>query len=65
MMKNFFFVSPLNLFSFSRYLSLCHDFLFMQKKLLDWKDKFNFKSHDVTTWLTNNYNINISKHLTN
>ena len=31
----------------------------MQEKRLDWKDKTNIKAHDITTWLTNNYNTRI------
>ena len=46
------FISSLKLFLFSRYLNFCHDFLFMQKKWLDQKDKVNFKIHDITAWLT-------------
>ena len=30
------------------------------KKRLDWKDAVNFKIHDATTWLTNNYNTHFS-----
>ena len=44
----------------------------MWRKLLDWKDednfrifdKVNFKTYDVTTWLTNNSNTDISQYLT-
>ena len=35
----------------------------MQKKWLDLKEKFNFKIHDATAWLTNNYNTRIGKYL--
>ena len=35
-------ISSLKLFSFSRYLNFCLDFLVMLKKRLDWKDKLNF-----------------------
>ena len=56
------FISSQKLFSFSRYLSFYHDFLVMQKKRLDQKDKVNFKIHDVTTWLTNNCNAHISQY---
>ena len=57
MKRKIFFISPEKLFSFSRYLGFCHDFLVMQKKWLDQKDKVNFKIHDITTWLANNSNI--------
>ena len=35
----------------------------MSKKKFDLKEKVDFKIYDVTTWLTNNYNIlpNISR----
>ena len=32
----------------------------MYKKRLDWKDKVNFKIHDVKTWLTNKCNTHIA-----
>ena len=35
----------------------------MLKKRLDWKDKVNFKIHDVTNWLTNIYNTHIAQYL--
>ena len=41
-----------------------YDILAVQEKGLDWKDRVNFKIHDVTTWLTNNYNTHISQYLT-
>ena len=41
---------------FSEYLNICLDFSITQKKQLDWKDNANFKSYDVTIWLTNSYN---------
>ena len=62
------FISPLKLFSFSRYLIFCHDLLAMSKKRLDYKGKVNFKIHDVTTLLTNNCNthlFNISRNKVN
>ena len=34
----------------------------MQGKRLDEKDNFNFKNHDVITWLTNNYNTHIAQY---
>ena len=33
----------------------------MQEKRLDYKDKVNFKIHDVTTWLANNCNAHIAQ----
>ena len=36
----------------------------MLKKRLDQKDKINFKIHDVTAWLTNNYNTHIAQYIT-
>ena len=32
-------------------------------KQLDYKDKVNFKFHDVTAWLTDNCNTNIAQYL--
>ena len=56
------------------YLNLKAFFLLKLFKLLSWlfdhvakrlnkKDKFNFKFHDVTAWLTNNCNTHISQYL--
>ena len=64
MMKNAFdfilnALFVLNIFKF------CHDFLVMQKKPLDKKDKINFKIYDITTWLTNSCNTHIAQYLTN
>ena len=58
------FVSPQKLFQFSRYFSFRHDFLFMQEKRLDQKDKVNFKIRDVTAWFINNCNTHIVQYLT-
>ena len=57
------FISTKKLFSFSRYLSFCCDFIGHVAKRLDKKDKLNFKFYDVTAWLTNNYNTHVSQHL--
>ena len=56
------FIPSQKLFSFSRYLSFRHDFLVMQEKRLDKKDKVNFKIHDVTTWLKNNCDRHIAQY---
>ena len=53
------------LFLFSRYLNFCLEFLVMLRKMLDKKDKVNFKIYDVTAWLTNNCNTNIAQYLMN
>ena len=58
----FYFISKV--FSFSRYLNFHHDFLIMQRKLLDQKGKINFKIHDATNWLTNNCNTYIAQYIT-
>ena len=42
------FISRQKLFSFSRCLSFCPDFLVMQQNDFDKKDQVNFKSYDVT-----------------
>ena len=57
------FVSSWKLFSFSRYLSFCRDFLVMQKKRLNYEDKANFKIFGLTTWLTNSYKVHIAQFL--
>ena len=36
----------------------------MLKKRLDQKDKVNFRTQDVATWLRNNYNTHIVQYLT-
>ena len=60
MMKNAF-IFPLveALFVF------CLEFLVMKKKRLDSKDMFNFKTYDVTTWLTSICCTYNTQHLTN
>ena len=60
MMKNAF-IFPLveALFVF------CLKFLVMKKKRLDSKDMFNFKTYDVTTWLTSNCCTYNTQYLTN
>ena len=60
MKKAFYFI--LKLFSFSRYLNFCADFLAMSKKHLDQKYKVNFKIYDITTCLINNYNTHIAQY---
>ena len=57
------FISSYKLFLLSRYLNFCLEFLIMQKKWLDQKNKVNFKIYDVTAWLTNNYNTYIAQYL--
>ena len=56
-------MSPQKLFSFSRYLSFCLDFLVIYRNGLILKDKFNFEFYEVTAWLKNNCNINIAQYL--
>ena len=58
MMKNaFYFILKalfvLKIFKF--------DFLFMQDKRLDQKDKINFEIYDVRDWVTKNYNTYIAQ----
>ena len=38
---------------------LSRHFCHVGKKQFDWKDKVNFKIHDVTTWFTNNFSTHI------
>ena len=61
--RNVPFISPKNLFSFSRYLGFCLDFFGHVWKRLDKKDLANFEIHDVTTWLTNNFSTHITQYL--
>ena len=56
-------ISSEKLFSFQRYLYFCVAFLAMWKKRLDYKVRVNFKIHDVTAWLTKNYNTHIVRYL--
>ena len=49
--KNAFYFIFKALFSLSRFLNFCLDFLVLQKKQLDQKDENNFKFHDFRTWL--------------
>ena len=53
------FISSYKIFSFSGYLNFCLDFLVMQKKRLDSKDKVIFNFYDVPTWEANNCNTHI------
>ena len=55
------FISPQKLFLFSKYLGFYLDFFIMYQKRLIKKVKLKF--HEVTTWLTNNYNIHIAQYL--
>ena len=54
------FISCLKLFLLSIYIKFCLDFLVIQKKQLDQKDKVNSKVYNITTWFTNNYNTLLS-----
>ena len=58
-MKNAFFLRQ-KLFSFSRYLSFCLDFLVVYRNGMIKKE--NFKVHDVTVGLTNNQNTHIAQY---
>ena len=53
-------ISPEKLFSFSRCLRFCIDFLVMYWKGLI--EKINFKFYDVTTWLRSNFNAHIAQY---
>ena len=57
------FILPQKLFSFSRYLTFCLNFFGRIAKEFDWKDKVNFKTYDVTTWLTNKCNTHVVQYL--
>ena len=56
------FISPQNIFSFSRYLNFVFIFCHAEKRP-DQKRKVNFKSYDVAAWETNNCNTHITKYL--
>ena len=61
-MKNgfYFTLKALFILEIHKFLS----WLFEQvEKLFDQKDKVNFKIYDVTTWLTNNCNTQITQYL--
>ena len=62
-MKNAFYFILKALFL--TYLNFYLDFLGMQKKRLDQKDRANFEIYDVTGWLTKNGNTHIAQYLTN
>ena len=57
-----FFISSQNLFSFSRYLNFCFDFLVKQKSSLIKKIRF-FKIYDVTALEISNCNTHIDQYL--
>ena len=63
MMKVVFYFN-LKSSSHSQDIDFFLDFLVMQQKRLDEKDKINFKIYDVPTWLTNNYNTHIAQYFT-
>ena len=54
-LKAFFFLKIFKIFVLT--------FWSYRKKWLGWKDKVNFKFHDVTAWLTNNYNTHTAQYL--
>ena len=59
MMKNAFYLILKNLFPLKIFKFLPW-FCGHVEKLLDYKDKVNFKIYDVTGWLTNKCNIHIA-----
>ena len=61
-MKNAFYFILKALFVL-KILNFCVDFLAMQKKQLDLKEKFNFEIYDVTAWLKNIYITHIAQSL--
>ena len=60
MMKNAFYLISKALFVLKIF---SHFLLGHVAKLLDKKDKVNFKFDDITAWLTNNYNTHIVQYL--
>ena len=61
-MKNTFYYTLKALFVFPIFELLFSTFGHVGKRL-DEKAKVNFKIHDVTNWLTNNYNTLIERYL--
>ena len=60
------FISPQKLFSFSRYLNFCLEYILVMQKnnfVKDKKDQNNFKIYDVTAWEANNCNTHIALYL--
>ena len=64
MMKNSFYFILKVLFVL-KIFKFFLDYLGMQKKRPDQKDKVNFEIYDVTVWLTKNCNTHIAQYLTN
>ena len=58
MMKNAFYFTSIALFVLNIFKFLSWLFGHVVKRL-DWKDKVNFKFHDVTAWLTNYFNTQL------
>ena len=57
-MKNDFYFILKALFVPKIFKFFCYLFGRVEKRLV-YKDKVNFKIHDITTWLTKNYNTHI------
>ena len=62
MMKNGFYFTLKALFVFEIFQFLFRNFGHVGKQF-DEKAKANFKIHDITHWITNNYNTRIAQHL--
>ena len=62
MMKNASYFTLKTLFVLKIFKFL-YDFLVMLKQQLNYKDKVNFKIHDVTNWLKNNCNTHVARFL--
>ena len=65
MMKNAFYFILKSYFVLKTFIDSCLNFLDMQKRRFDEKDKVNFEIYDVTAWLTKNYNTHIAQYLSN
>ena len=63
-MKNAFYFLLKALFVLKLFKFLSRLLGYVEKNGLIRKDQINFKIYDVTTWLTNNYNIFIAQYLT-
>ena len=62
MMKNTFYFMLKSLFVLEIFAFLPNLFGYVEKRL-DIKAMINLKMHDVTDWITSNYNTHITKYL--
>ena len=63
-MKKYFYFTLKARFFLNIFKFLSWFFWSSREKRLDLKDKANFESYDLKTWLTNYYNTHIAQYLT-